>query len=83
MGTLVTEAPPPMGTAVPEASPPLGKGKAPMTLIEQVEVLKQQLGLKGGVVKDVVHQAAQELGVATEGKSIIAIATECMELLGC
>lgn len=83
MGTVVMEAPPPMGTAVPEASPPLGKGKAPMTLIEQVEVLKQQLGLKGGVLRDVVQQAAQELGVATEGKPIIAIVAECMQLLGC
>ena len=59
----------------------LGKGKAPMTLIEQVAILKQQLGLEGNV-KDVIDQAAEQVGVSTKGQSLPAIATACLSQLG-
>ena len=47
----------------------------------QVEILKRELGLSGNVC-DVIRQAAEQLGVATEGKSLSVIATACMEALG-
>ena len=55
-------------------------GQVEMTLIQQVEVFKRELGLSGPV-SEVVHQAAEQLGVATEGKGIAALATACMRVL--
>ena len=71
---VVAEAVLPTGIALE------GTGQAEMTLIEQVEVFKRQLGLSG-TVSEVVHQAAEQLGVAAEGEDISALATACMQEL--
>ena len=77
MGTVV------MGEPVRTETYAGSAGKAPMALVEQVEVLRRELGLSGeATFKDVVHQAAEQLGLATEGKNITQIATECMQALG-
>ena len=56
---------------------------APMTLAEQVQVLKSQLGLKGGSVAEVVRQAAVQLGVEQDsGRPLIEVAASCMQVLG-
>jgi len=83
LGGSSSSAPPVvMGTVVaPEAVPFEGRGKAPMTLIEQVEVLKRELGVEGNV-KAVIDQAVEQLGVSAEGKSLSALGAACMEALG-
>jgi len=55
--------------------------QASLTLTEQVEYLKTQLGLSG-LVHEVVKEAARQLGVATEGKQILELAGDCMQALG-
>ena len=56
---------------------------APMTLAEQVQVLKSQLGLKGGSMAEVVRQAAVQLGVEQDsGRPLIEVAASCMQVLG-
>jgi hypothetical protein len=57
-----------------------GMGQEKTALIEQVEVLKRELGLSG-TVSEVVHQAAEQLGVAAEGKAIAALAAACIGAL--
>mmetsp|Transcript_39458 Transcript_39458/g.104133 ORF Transcript_39458/g.104133 Transcript_39458/m.104133 type:complete len:1309 (+) Transcript_39458:69-3995(+) len=57
------------------------KAQAPMTLMEQVTILKRELGLQGNV-KDVLEQAAAQLSVSAEGKPLAALAAACMNALG-
>jgi len=57
------------------------KGQAPMTIMEQVAILKRELSLEGNV-KDVVDQAATQLGVSAEGMPLAALAAACMKVLG-
>ena len=80
MGMVVESVP-----AVQPAAEPMGvapsKGPAPMTLIQQVEVLKRELGLEGNV-KAVIEQAAEQLGMSAEGKPLSELGNACMEALG-
>tara|TARA_B100000795_G_scaffold10127_1_gene7131 strand:- start:571 stop:1041 length:471 start_codon:yes stop_codon:yes gene_type:complete len=55
---------------------------APMTLAEQVQILKSQLGLKGGSMAEVVRQATVQLGVEAGGRPLIEVAASCMQVLG-
>ena len=86
MGMPVGEAMGSIAKAVavePAASPVgvVGEVKAPMPLIEQVEVFKRELGLEGNV-KAVIEQAAEQLGVPAKGRSLSELAAACMEVLG-
>ena len=51
-----------------------------MTLIEQAEVLKQELGLEGkeGTAVGLIKEAAWELEVSVEGRPISEVAAECV-----
>ena len=72
----------PMGTPV-ESGGASGKPLESMTLMEMAEELKRQLGLKDmGSVNDTVKAAADEVGVAVEGKPLIALAKECLTAVG-
>ena len=55
--------------------------KVQRKLIDMVEVLKTELDLKGNM-RDVVNEAANLLGVASEDKSLGKIAADCMCELG-
>ena len=79
MGTVV-EGVPVEPTVEPAGVAP-SKGRAPMTLIEQVQVFKRELGLEGNV-KDVIDQAAEQLGVSAQGKPLSELSNMCMEALG-
>jgi len=57
------------------------KANAPMPLIEQVELLKRELGLSG-TIAEVVHQAATRLGVNNDGKPLTETASACLQALG-
>ena len=71
-----------MGTPV-ESVGASGKPLESMTLMEMAEELKRQLGLKDmGSVNDTVKAAAGEVGVAVEGKPLIALAKECLTAVG-
>ena len=54
--------------------------KAPMTLSEQVAVLKRELRLEGNI-PDTLHQAAELLGVSAADKAMLELADRCMEAL--
>ena len=72
------------GTTVVVAGPSgmeARKTNAPMTLIEQVELLKRELGLSG-TVAEVVHQAATQLAVNSNGKPLTETASACLQALG-
>lgn len=74
MGTVVEER-----TVVEDSSP---SSATQLTLLpEQVEFLKRQLGLSGNM-KDVVHQAAEQLGIDPAGKPLKALAAMCMQGVG-
>ena len=55
---------------------------APMTLAEQVQIFKSQLGLKGSSMAEVVRQAAVQLGVEAGGRPLVEVAASCMQVLG-
>ena len=55
-------------------------GVAPRPLVESVTILKRELGLDG-TLNQVVHAAAEQLGVTTEGKSLVDLTAECIALL--
>ena len=59
-----------------------GKSAAPTTLIDRVGVLKRELGLSGDTVHVLVHQAATQLGIAAEGRTLHDLAAACMQALG-
>jgi len=65
--------------AVAPAPPKDSAGSRP--LIDSVAVLKRELGLDGNV-NQVIHDAAVQLGVASEGKALVDVAAECMAMLG-
>ena len=55
----------------------------PLSVDEQVEVLKSQLGLRGDLdLASVVNEAATQLGVEAVGKPLSQVAAECMRALG-
>ena len=64
----------PMGTAV-------AGGSASMPLAEMVEILKREIGLDG-TMQSVVQGAAQQLGVAHEGQTLMQTAQLCLQKLG-
>lgn len=66
---------------IPLASEVVVTGQAPTTLLEKVEFLKSQLGLSGNVT-DVVHKAAEQLGVSPDRKALVDLATQCVQILG-
>ena len=47
----------------------------------KVAVFKQELGLEGNI-HNVIHQAAEQLGVPAKGQPLTVLATLCMEKLG-
>lgn len=69
-----------VGTAVPPTAGVAG-GSSELPLIEMCEVFKAELGLEGNVAQ-VVAAACKELGVSTDGKSLMQQATECYRYLG-
>ena len=74
------------GVARPEApghfpGVPVVQGGEQMTLIEQVELIKRELGVSGAI-HEVVHQAAEQLGVPAKGKPLVTLAKDCMLVLG-
>ena len=60
---------------------PVVQGGEQMTLIEQVELFKRELGVSGAI-HEVVHQAAEQLGVPAKGKPLVTLAKDCMLVLG-
>ena len=81
-GASSSEEPPVvMGTAVEATAVHAGNGKVPMTLMEQVTILKKELGLEGNV-KAVIEQGAEQLGVPAEGQPLAALGHACMQALG-
>ena len=64
----------PMGTVV-------AGGSASMPLAEMVEILKREIGLDG-TMQSVVQGAAQQLGVAHEGQTLMQTAQLCLQKLG-
>ena len=74
-------AAPVVGVAMgePIASPEVAGGGRP--LVEIVEGLKRELALSG-TVKEVVEQAAAQLGVSVKGKTLSALAAGCAQQLG-
>ena len=63
-----------VGTAVPHGATSVG-GRA-TSLIDDVAMLRAELALSGNV-RDVVLQAAQQCGVAIDGRPLVEIATAC------
>ena len=61
-----------MGSAVDGSS---------LTLSEQVDFLKRELGLSGNMA-NVVHQAAEQLGIDPAGKPLLEVAAMCMQVVG-
>ena len=61
-----------MGSAVDGSS---------LTLSEQVDFLKRELGLSGNMA-NVVHQAAEQLGIDPAGKPLLEVAAMCMQAAG-
>ena len=66
---------------LPLASEVVVTSQAPTTLVEKVEFLKVQLGLSGNVT-DVVHKAAEQLGISPDKKALVDLATECVQTVG-
>lgn len=56
-------------------------GDAPPPLIEIVDLLKRELGLRG-TIEQVISASCEQLGVKTKGKSLIEQAKECWILVG-
>jgi len=56
-------------------------GSASMPLAEMVEILKREIGLDG-TMQSVVQGAAQQLGVAHEGQTLMQTAQLCLQKLG-
>ena len=52
-----------------------------MPLAEMVEILKREIGLDG-TMQSVVQGAAQQLGVAHEGQTLMQTAQLCLQKLG-
>lgn len=52
------------------------------TLAEMAGILKEQLGLPGAAMHEVVDAACEQVGVATEGKTIMQKAREACEAIG-
>ena len=74
--------PPIVTESIVMAMPVEAAGAAPVrTLAEQVEVLKRELGLSG-TIKQVIHQAAQQLQVDLAGKPLTVVASSCLEVIG-
>lgn len=87
---LVRGAPPaPESSATPvvvTATPvgvAVGSGDAP-PLFEMVEVLKRELGVGGRNMPEVVHAAAEALGLAAEvkGLALLDAAKKCWDVMG-
>lgn len=76
MGEMMAAGQVPVVTGVLVQDEPL------LTLAEQVELMKAQLGISGGDVPTVVHQAAKQLGIDTGGRPLIEISRECARALG-
>ena len=54
---------------------------ATKTMAEMVAGFKEQLGL-AGTIKEVVNEAAHQLGVEANGRPLVDIAKECSTILG-
>lgn len=84
-------SPPPLQQAIPvvQAEVPVGiilpeqpsSSSSPMTLAQQAEVLKVQLGVEG-TLKEVIVAAAQQLSIETEGVVLVELGNKCMAALG-
>ena len=59
---------------------PMQGGEGPTTISENVEYLKRELGLSG-TIKEVVDQAAVQLGINAGGRPLTEVATQCMKAL--
>ena len=71
---------------VGQATPVVGSTSAsPMAsslpLIEQVAILKRELGVSGNI-RDAVHEAAKQLGIQVGNRPISEISAQCMQALG-
>ena len=53
-----------------------------LTVAEQVDFIKGQLRVGDGDIPTVVHQAAEQLGIDTNGRPLIEISRECARTLG-
>ena len=77
-------APPPHGAGAPNVPYPMGTpvaGSSSPSLAEMVEILKREMGLDG-TMQSVVQGAAQQLGVAHEGQTLMQTAQLCLQKLG-
>ena len=61
--------------------PALAVTQPSMSFVEKVELLKVELGLRGNM-KDVVEQAAVQLGVQSAGQPLTAVAAMCVNAIG-
>ena len=59
----------------------MGTPVASMPLAEMVEILKREIGVDGSM-HSVVQGAAQQLGVAHEGRPLIQTAQLCLKKMG-
>ena len=70
--------------SVVQATPmglPVAGSSTSMPLAEMVEILKREIGLDG-TMHSVVQGAAQQLGVAHEGRQLIQTAQLCLKKMG-
>ena len=54
---------------------------APPSLNEVAELIRRELRIEGGNIKDVLEQGCKQLGVDTTGKPLLEIGRECWTLL--
>ena len=71
------------GTIVLESKAGEPTGAAGSTFAEAVETLRRELGMPSALsLNEVVQQAAEQLGVAAEGKGLKEVAAMCTAALG-
>jgi len=72
----------PVVSAVVVGEPVMDKAEVetPLPLVEIVEIIKQEVGVDG-TISDVVARGCAQLGVKTQGKSLIEQANECVKML--
>ena len=67
--------------ATPAMGLPVAGSSTSMPLAEMVEILKREIGVDGSM-HSVVQGAAQQLGVAHEGRPLIQTAQLCLKKMG-
>jgi uracil DNA glycosylase len=54
----------------------------PKSLREMVDQLKSDLGIEASNIKEVIQEAADQLGVEKEEKTLLQLAAECCRAIG-